>query len=207
VGLPVAVVNPRQVRDFAKATARRHLVGMLTAEKNRRHRAAGWVPARIEAHIAWLEAEPRDADGDVRRLVRSSPAWRADDELLRSPKGVGEVLSATPLSELPELGRIGRKGLAALAGVAPLGRDSGKLRGRRSVWGGRARLRAQLYMGTLVAVRFNPRIKAFYQRLLAAGKPKKVALTAWMRKLLLTLNSMLKHRTRWGEHPASTTTA
>lgn len=243
-GLPVAVVNPRQARDFARAAgrlaktddldaealahfgeamrpeprplpdeearelsallARRgQLVGMLTAEKNRRHTATGAVLGRIEAHILWLEEEIAGAERGLRELVRASPAWRADDELLRSVPGVGEHLSATLLSELPELGRIGRKALAALAGVAPLNRDSGKMRGRRSVWGGRARLRQKLYMGALVASRFNPTIKAFYERLVAAGKPKKVALTACMHKLLTILNSMMRHRTKWGEHAAA----
>ena len=237
--LPVVVVNPRQVRDFARATgklaktdaldaavlahfaeavrppvrplrdaetqvlnslvARRHQVmTMLVSEKNRLSAAATVaVRPRIEAHIAWLERELEDLDEGLRRTLRQSPVWREKDDLLRTVPGVGEQLSLTLLAYLPELGTLDRRQIAALVGVAPFNRDSGTLRGKRTVWGGRARVRATLYMGTLVASRFNPVIRDFYQRLLAAGKPKKLALTACMRKLLVILNSMLKHRSPW----------
>ena len=237
--IPVVVVNPRQVRDFARATgklaktdaldaavlahfaeairppvrplrdaetqvlnslvARRHQVmTMLVSEKNRLSAATtGAVRPRIEAHIAWLELELKDLDEDLRKTLRQSPVWREKDDLLRTVPGVGEQLSLTLLAYLPELGTLDRRQIAALVGVAPYNRDSGSFRGKRTVWGGRARVRATLYMGALVASRFNPVIKDFYQRLLAAGKPKKLALTACMRKLLVILNSILKHRSPW----------
>jgi transposase len=237
-GLPVAVVNPRQARDFAKATGqlaktdaldahalahfaeavkpaarpvpaaqadvlgavlarRRQLVEMLTAEQNRRHTAAPAVRERIAAHIAWLEAELDGINQELARVIGADPTWRERDALLRGVPGVGPVLSTTLLAELPELGALTRHEVAALAGVAPLNRDSGTLRGRRTAWGGRAPLRAALYLGTLAATRFNPAIKAFYDRLCAAGKPKKVALVACMRKLLTILNAMLARREPW----------
>ena len=241
--LPVVVVNPRQVRDFAKATgtlaqtdtldagvlahfadavrpevrplkdaatqalnsltARRHQVmTMLVSEKNRLGTASGAVSPRavsprIEAHIAWLEQELSDLDKGLRQTLRQSPVWREKDDLLRTVPGVGPQLSLTLLAHLPELGTLDRKQIAALVGVAPYNRDRGTLRGKRAVWGGRSRVRAVLYMGALVASRHNPAIRDFYQRLLAAGKPKKVALVASMRKLLVTLNSMLKHGYPW----------
>ena len=136
--------------------------------------------------------------------MRSSPEWREKDDILRSVPGVGEQLSLALLSQLPELGTLNRRQVAALVGVAPFNRDSGTLRGKRQIWGGRARLRAVLYMGAMVASRFNPVIRDFYQRLLAAGKPKKVALTACMRKLLVILNSMLKSRSPWRAEHART---
>ena len=237
--VPVVVVNPRQVRDFARATgklaktdaldaavlahfaeavrppvrplrdaetqvlnsmaARRHQVmTMLVSEKNRLSAATTVaVRPRIEAHIAWLERELDDLDEGLRQTLRQSPVWREKDDLLRTVPGVGEQLSLTLLAYLPELGTLDRRKIAALVGVAPFNRDSGTLRGKRTVWGGRARVRAALYMGALVASRFNPVIQDFYQRLLAAGKPKKLALTACMRKLLVILNSMLKHGSPW----------
>ena len=236
--LPVVVVNPRQVRDFAKATgtlaktdtldaavlahfadairpdvrplrdaetqvlaslvARRHqVVAMLVSEKNRLRRAISAVRPRVEAHIAWLEQEMEDLDQGLRQTLRQSPLWREKDDLLRTVPGVGEQLSLTLLAYLPELGTLDRRQVAALVGVAPFNRDSGTLRGKRTVWGGRARIRAVLYMGALVASQYNPVIRDFYRRLLAAGKPKKLALTACMRKLLVILNSMLKHRSPW----------
>ena len=159
------------------------------------------VRPRIEAHIAWLEQELSDIDEGLRQTLRSSPEWREKDDILRSVPGVGEQLSLALLSQLPELGTLNRRQVAALVGVAPFNRDSGTVRGKRRVWGGRARIRAVLYMGALSASRFNPVIRDFYQRLLAAGKPKKVALTACMRKLLVILNSMLKSRSpRHAEH-------
>ena len=241
--LPVVVVNPRQVRDFAKATgtlaktdtldagvlahfadavrpevrplqdaetqalnsltARRHQVmTMLVSEKNRLGTAIGAVSPRavsprIEAHIAWLEQELSDLDKGLRQTLRPSPVWREKDDLLRTVPGVGPQLSLTLLAHLPELGTLDRKQIAALVGVAPYNRDSGTRRGKRAVWGGRSRVRAVLYMGALAASRHNPAIRDFYQRLLAAGKPKKVALVASMRKLLVTLNAMLKHGYPW----------
>ena len=236
--LPVVVVNPRQVRDFAKATgtlaktdtldagvlahfadavrpevrplkdaetqvlnsltARRHQVmTMLVSEKNRLGTAIGAVSPRIEAHIAWLEQELSDLDKGLRQTLRQSPVWREKDDLLRTVPGVGPQLSLTLLAHLPELGTLDRKQIAALVGVAPYNRDRGTRRGKRAVWSGRSRVRAVLYMGALVASRHNPAIRDFYQRLLAAGKPKKVALIASMRKLLVTLNAMLKHGYPW----------
>ena len=236
--LPVVVVNPRQVRDFARATgtlaktdsldaavlahfadairlsvrplrdaetqvlnslaARRHQVlTMLVSEKNRLGTAISAVRPRIEAHIAWLEQELNDLDEGLRQTLRRSPVWREKDDLLRTVPGVGEQVSLTLLAYLPELGTLDRRQIAALVGVAPFNRDSGTLRGKRAVWGGRARVRAILYMGAMVASRHNPVIRDFYQKLLAAGKPKKVALVACMRKLLVILNSMLKHGSTW----------
>ena len=138
-----------------------------------------------------------DLDKSLRRTLRKSPVWQEKDDLLRSVPGVGEQLSLALLAYLPELGALDRRQVAALVGVAPFNRDSGTLRGKRTVWGGRARVRAALYMGALAATRFNPVIRDFYQRLLAAGKPKKLALTACMRKLLVILNSMVKHGSPW----------
>lgn len=236
--LPVVVVNPRQVRDFARATGklaktdaldaavlahfaeavrppvrslrdaetqalnslatrRSQVITMLVSEKNRLSSATVAVRPRIEAHIAWLEQELDNLDRELRQTIRNSAVWRDKDDLLRTVPGVGEQLSVTLLAYLPELGTLDRRQIAALVGVAPFNRDSGTLRGKRTVWGGRARVRAALYMGALVASRFNPVIREFYQRLLAAGKPKKVALTACMRKLLVILNSMLKHGSPW----------
>lgn len=242
-GLPVVVANPRQVRDFARATGqlaktdtidaqvlalfaervrptprplpdeavqaldavltrRRQLVEMLTAERNRLGRARASVARRIRAHLRWLERELADVDRDLGRLIEQSPVWRAQDDLLQSVPGVGPVVSRTLLGELPELGRLTRKQIAALVGVAPLARDSGTLRGRRLVWGGRAPVRAVLYMGALVATRWNPVIRAFYLRLRAAGKPAKVALVACMRKLLIILNAMARSGTHGRHLPA-----
>ena len=234
--MPVVVVNPRQVRDFARATgklaktdtldaavlahfdeavrppvrplrdaesqllnslvARRHqLMTMLVSEKNRLSTAATVaVRPSIEAHIEWLVRELDDLDTDLRQTIRRSPVWREKDDLLRTVPGVGEQVSLTILAHLPELGTLDSRQVAALVGVAPFNRDSGTMRGKRTVWGGRARVRASLYLGALTASRYNPVIRDFYQRLLAAGKPKKVALTACMRKLLVILNSILKHR-------------
>jgi transposase len=237
-GLPVAVVNPRQVRDFAKATGklaktdaldaavlahfaeavrpavrplpdaaaralaelvtrRQQLVEMQTAERNRLGSLTGSRRERAQAHIAWLRQELAALEAELAAAIEASPAWRERDRLLRSAPGVGPVLARTLVAELPELGTLDRKRRAALVGVAPLNRDSGTFRGRRGVWGGRARVRAALYMGALVATRCNPVIRAFYQRLLAAGKAKKVALVACMHKLLRILNAMLRSRTAW----------
>lgn len=244
VDLPVVVVNPRQVRDFAKATGqlaktdtidaailarfaeavrparrplpdadtqalsalltrRRQLLEMRTAEQNRLGSAPASVRPRIRAHLTWLTRELAALDDDLAATIRQSPVWRAQETLLRSTPGVGPVLARPLPAALPELGTLNRKQIAALGGVAPLNRDSGTLRGRRTVRGGRAPVRAALYMSALVATRCNPVIRAFYQRLLAAGKVKKVALTACMHKLLTILNTMLKHRTRWRFHPVN----
>ena len=163
---------------------------MLVAERNRLSSAAMAVRPSIEAHIVWLKQELDDLDQGLRQTLRQSPVWREKDDLLRSVPGSGDQISLTLLAYLPELGTLNRRQIAALVGVAPFNRDSGALRGKRTVWGGRARVRTALYMGAMVASRFNPVIRDFYQRLLSAGKPKKLALTACMRKLLIILNSM-----------------
>lgn len=244
-GLPVVAVNPRQVRDFGRATGklaktdtidahllalfaerirpqlrpladeatqtlgallarRRQVVEMLTAEKNRLRRASPKVQPDLRAHIAWLEERLKALDHDIEGTLRHSPIWREQEDLLRSVPGVGPVLAMTLLAELPEMGSLSRKQIAALVGVAPFNRDSGTLRGKRAIWGGRAPVRAALYMAALVATRYNPVIHAFYQRLLAAGKPKKLALVACMHKLLTILNAMLKHKTPWEVNHALT---
>ncbi len=155
------------------------------------------VRPRIQAHIAWLDEELADLERGLRDAVQTSPLWRAQEDLLRRVPGVGPTTALTLLAEAPELGRLDRKAIAALVGVAPLACESGALRGRRVVWGGRARVRAALPMAVLVSTRHNPTIRAFYQRLCAAGKPKNVALTACMHKVLLILNAVLRHRTPW----------
>ena len=236
--LPVVVVNPRQVRDFARATGRlaktdaldaqvlahfaeavrpelrplpdaetqalrdlvarrRQLVAMLVAERQRRRAARAAVRPGIEAHIAWLQQARAQLDDQLQTSVQLSPHWRAQDQLLRSVPGVGPQLARTLLAQLPELGQLDRRRIAALVGVAPYNRDSGQWRGQRRIWGGRASVRAALYMSALVASRHNPVIRDFYQRLLARGKPKKSALTACMRKLLVILNAILKTNTPW----------
>jgi transposase len=237
-GVPVAVVNPRQVRDFARATnvlaktdrldarvlahfaeatkpvprplpdaatrelqalvsRRQDLQTMLGAERNRRSVAHAALQAALDEHIAWLQRQLGDLDRTLAQTVRTSPLWRAQDDLLQSVKGVGPVLSATLLAGLPELGTLDRHAIAALVGVAPFARDSGRQAGERPIWGGRAQLRAPLFMATLAAVRSNPVIHACYTRLSDAGKPHKVAMVACMRKLLTILNAMLRDGTRW----------
>ena len=240
--LPVAVVNPRQVRDFARATGqlaktdtldarvlalfaeavrpaarpvpdaraaalgeliarRRQLVDMLGAEHNRRRLLRDRrLQRHLEAHIAWLEEALRRLDHDLTTLIRSTPVWRETDDLLRSVPGIGPVTAGTLIADLPERGRLDRRRIAALAGLAPIARDSGAFRGRRMIMGGRAHIRRVLYMATLTAITHNPVIRAFHQRLVAAGRPGKVALTAAMRKLLTILNAMLRDRRPW--HPA-----
>jgi transposase len=237
-GLPVAVVNPRQVRDFARAIGqlaktdaldaqvlahfaqvlhptppplpdaqaqelaallgrRRQLIQMQTAERQRLDTALPRVRTQIERHRTWLEAELTDLDHTLHEQVQASPLWREQENLLRSVPGIGPTTALTLLAELPELGRLDRKAIAALVGVAPLSCESGTWRGRRIVWGGRARVRTALYMATLVASRHNPIITAFYQRLCLAGKPKKVALTACMHKLLTILHAIVRHGVPW----------
>jgi transposase len=245
-GIPLVVTNPRQVRDFARATGRlaktdaidarvlahfaaavhpesrrlpdsqeqelkailarrRQLIEMLTAERNRLHSARSKaVKVNIKAHIDWLEKEMTHIDHDLEQSIRQSPIWREKDDLLKSVPGVGPVLSTTILADLPELGLLNRRQIAALVGVAPFNRDSGHMRGQRTVWGGRAVVRSALYMATLVATRHNPIIRDFYRHLLSQGKPKKLALTACMRKLLTILNAMVKHQTPW-HYPVSGT--
>ena len=218
--LPVVVVNPRQVRDFAKATGtlaktdardaavlahfaeaiqppvrplrdaetqelnsltarRQQVMTMLVSEKNRLGAATSAVRPRIAAHITWLEQDLNDLDQGLRQMLRQSPVWREKDDLRRTVPGVGEQLSLTLLANRPELGTLDRRQIAALVGVAPFNRDRGAMRGKRHVWGGRSRARAVWYLGTLAATRFNPVIRDFYQRRLAAGKPKQLALVAW----------------------------
>jgi len=188
----------RPVRDAALQELsgllrrRQQLVEMLSTERNRVRQATGAVRKDINTHIHWLERRLQDLDRDLNQAIRSTPSWREKDELLQGVKGVGPVLSMTLQADLPELGQLNRKQVAALVGVAPLNRDSGQFRGRRKVWGGRSQVRAVLYMGTLVASRHNPVIREFYQRLISAGKPKKLALTACMRKLLTILNAIAR---------------
>jgi transposase len=181
----------------ALLTRRRQLIDMLTAEKNRLSRAPRQVHKRIEAHIGWLQTELERADADLDQTIRQSPIWREQEDLLKSVPGIGPVVSRTVLAELPELGGLNRKQIAALVGVAPLNWDSGTLRGRRAIWGGRAHVRTALYMAALTASRHNPVIRDFYRRLRAVGKAPTVALVACMRKLLVILNAMLRHRVPW----------
>jgi transposase len=236
---PVAVINPRQIRDFARSTGRlaktdaldaqaiarfaaavrpapravadtqarllgelvarrRQLVDMLGAEHNRRRLIEQPALRRhLDAHIRWLERALRELEGDIDTAVRSSPIWRATEDLLRSVPGIGPITAHTLLAELPELGHLDRRKIAALVGVAPLNRDSGALRGRRMIAGGRPAVRHVLYMATLTAIRHNPVIAAFYQRLVTAGRPGKLALTAAMRKLLVILNAILRDQRPW----------
>lgn len=237
-GVPVAVVNPRQVRDYAKATGqlaktdrvdalvladfarairpelrpmkdaltrelddlvtrRRQLVEMRVRESLRLGRASKVQEKSLKRHIAWLDKRIEEIETDLRQRLRASPAWRAKDDLLRSIPGVGDTTSATLLAKLPELGTLDRKGIAALAGLAPLANDSGKQRGRRVIWGGRADVRCVLYMSTVAAIRCNPVLRAFADRLKAAGKPAKVVIVACMRKLLSIMNAMLKSNLPW----------
>ena len=232
-GLPVAVVNPRQARDFAKATGqlaktdaldaralahfaeavrptprplpgaqadelrallarRRQLVAMRTAEQNRLGNAPPRLQTDIQAHITGLNTRLTALDDNLATTLRASPVWREREEWLRSVPGMGPVCTRTLRLDLPELGTLSRQRLAALVGVAPFNRDSGTLRGSRTIWGGRSHVRATLYMRALVAVRYHPVLKAFDNRLRAAGKVAKVALTACMRKLLTILNAMMK---------------
>jgi transposase len=180
-------------------TRRRQIIGMITTEKNRLEHAIKAVRQNIQSHIEYLEKDLADIDKELRQKVQDSPLWREKDKLLQSVPGVGPNLSATIIADLPELGYMNRKQIAALVGVAPLNRDSGTLRGRRTSWGGRRQVRNVFYMATLAASRYNPIIKKFYTRLLNSGKAKKVALTACMRKLLTILNAMLKHNVSWGD--------
>lgn len=242
-GLTPAVVNPRQVRDFAKATGklaktdildarilsrfgeavrpkpraipdnlhqelkallsrRQQIVEMLSAEGNRFASASSKIRPEIKAHIDWLKKRLSKLEKELSDIISSSPVWKAKEKLLRTVPGVGKVLSLTLLADLPELGKLDHKKIAALVGVAPFNRDSGFMKGKRAIWGGRSRVRAVLYMGALVASRYNPVIRNFYLRLLKAGKKPKVALTACMRKLLTILNAMIRNSTPWQPEPA-----
>jgi transposase len=238
-GLPLVIVNPRQVRDFARALGRlaktdrvdaqvlalfgarvqpapralpdeatqaldavllrrRQLLEMLHAERVRLPRARGReVRRNLRVHIRWLERSVIDTDATLEALIQASPLWRVQDQLLQSVPGVGPTLARTLLGLLPELGQLDRRQIAALVGLAPLARDSGTQRGRRHCWGGRPAIRTVLYMAALVAARWNPVLRPFYQRLRAAGKPAKVALIAVARKLLTILNAMVRDQRPW----------
>ena len=238
-GFDVAVVNPRQVRDFARALGqlaktdridaeiiarfaeatqprpkpaassesvqlkelivrRRQLVEMRAADKSRLDTVQSRdVRKDLDAHIKWLDKRIGRIEKELGELIRRSPIWREKDDLLKSVPGVGDTLSRTLLAELPELGRANRREISALVGLAAFNRDSGTMRGRRTIWGGRASIRAVLYMGTLSAIQHNPVIAALYQRLLEAGKAPKLAITACMRKLLTILNAILKTGVPW----------
>ena len=237
-GIPVVVVNPRQARDFGRATGRlaktdrldaatlarfadvvrptlrelpdaatrelaalvtrrRQLVDMRVAEIQRRPTTPAAARPQLEEHIAQLQRFVEALDNDLHDRIQLSPMWRMKDTLLQGAKGVGPVLSATLIAQVPELGQLNRKEAGALIGVAPLNRDSGLMRGKRSCWGGRGNVRAVLAMATRAAIRSNPAIGSFYARLMAAGKIEKVALTACMHKLLITLNAMVSTNTPW----------
>lgn len=182
---------------------RRQLLEMIRAEEQRLGMARPTIRPQIQKHVEWLRHELHDVDTELQTAIRSSAVWREQDDLLRTVPGVGPVLASTLLAELPELGRLNRKEIAALVGVAPLNWDSGQQRGARHIWGGRAPVRTVLYMATVSAVRCNPVIRAFFTRLCAAGKPKKVALTACMRKLLTILNAMMSRRASWQPAPVA----
>lgn len=184
-------------------TRRRQFIEMLTAEKNRLRRARPAIRPSIQAHIRYLTGEVSDLDDGLRKAIQQSPVWREKDDLLQGVKGIGPAVSSALLAGLPELGSLNRKEIAALVGVAPMNRDSGKWRGRRSIIGGRSHVRSALYMGVLSAARSNAEIRPFYERLVGAGKPKKVALTACMRKLLTILNAMLRDANLSSEPPSA----
>ena len=246
--LPVAVVNPKRIRDFARAsgqlaktdsldadvmahfgeairppvrplpsadserlaalvTRRRQVLDILTSERNRQRTVAGELRERIAKHLAWLEAEVADLDQELRQAIDQNPAWQALDEVLQSTPSIGPVTSLTLIADLPELGQVDGQAIAALVGVAPMNRDSGQKRGKRRTQGGRARVRSVLYMAALSASRFNPVIRAFYERLLKRGKEPKVALVACMRKLLVILNAMVKTKQPWRETTKTETAA
>jgi transposase len=176
---------------------RRQLIAMRTAEQNRLENASPRLQADLVAHIAWRNPRVATLDDDLDTTLRASPVWRERETLSRSVPGIGPVCARTLVLDLPEWGTLSRQRIAALVGVAPFNRESGTLRGTRPTWGGRAHVRATLYMSVLVAVRYNPVLKAFSQRLCRAGKAKKVALTACMRKLLTILNAMVKPQKPW----------
>ena len=186
-----------QVKLNEKITRRRQLVLMLTAEKNRLHTASPTMREHITNHIVWLQAEIEALEQQISQAIKANPAWTETAKRVDSAPGIGFITAATLVSDLPELGQLNRQQIAALVGVAPFNQDSGKHRGKRRIFGGRSSVRSVLYMATLSAIRHNPVIKEFYQRLLDKGKLKKVALTACMRKLLVILNTMVKSGQDW----------
>ena len=239
--LPVTVVNPRQVRDFAKATGqlaktdildakvlarfavavrpqirpikdqetrelaalvtrRRQLVDILAIEKTRLKQVSKPIRQNVQAHITWLQDQIREMDQDLSKALKTSSVWREKDQIIQSIPGAGPILSINLLANVPELGVLNQRQIAALIGLAPLNRDSGRFRGRRCIWGGRANMRAVLYMNAVTAIKHNSVIRAFYTRLIEKGKPFKVAITACMRKLLTIINSMIKTKTLWNEN-------
>ena len=187
--------SSRQLEDLVQR--RRQISDMMTAEKNRRRGKTNSVKASIDEHIKWLEQQLKEIESQIKQAIALNQDWQQKMKLLTSVPGIGEIVAVTLISSLPELGKISHKSISYLVGVAPLNRDSGKFRGKRQIWGGRTKIRCMLYMATLVAIRFNPVIKTFYERLLGKGKLKKVALTACMRKLLIILNAMMKQNSSW----------
>lgn len=200
-----ALPDEASAQLVALVARRRQLVEMLTAEQNRLALSHAAVREDLKQNIAWLKSRLHDLDSELTRAIRSSPLWREDDKLLQQVPGVGRVVSAVLLALLPELGRLSSKQIAALVGVCPFNRDSGRWRGKRSIFGGRAAVRSILYMAIVSAIRWNPLIKSFYERLLAAGKPKKLAMTACMRKLLVILNAIMRDRADWNPNGALAT--
>jgi transposase len=204
--------TPRPLADAATqalaamVTRRRQLIEMIGMERRRLEHAppTGKITRELRHHIRWLERRVDDLDDEMGTAIEASPLWRVHEDLLRSVPGVGPITARTLLGELPELGRLERRAIAALVGVAPFNCDSGQHRGQRHIWGGRASVRAALYMATVAATRHNPVLAAFYRRLREAGKAAKVALIATMRKLLTILNAILKHQTPWTAQVAST---
>jgi transposase len=205
---PIRALPSAEQRALAELLdRRRQLIEMRTAEQNRLRRAQGAaMRASLKKHLTWLAVGVKGLDAQIRDRVRKSPVWRERDDLLQSVPGVGPATSSLLVADVPELGRLNRKEIASLVGVAPFNRDSGTLRGRRMVWGGRRHVRSALYMAALTATRFNPTIRAFYTRLRAAGKPAKVALTACMRKLLTILNAIVRSGRPWNHELALATT-
>jgi transposase len=236
--LPVVVVNPRQIRDFAKATGRlaktdsidadvlahfaeavkptptqlpdeevqklkaqikrrKQIVDMITEETNRLKSAPSYMHEDIKKHIDWLKKELKNIDKLLSKNIKLNHIWKKKDDIFQSVPGIGSVVSTTLIACLPELGTLTNKQISALVGVAPFNCDSGKMRGKRRIWGGRADVRSVLYMAVISAIRWNPIIKAFYNRLIEAGKAVKVALTACMHKLIIILNAMAKSGTAW----------
>jgi transposase len=240
-GFSVAVINPRQARDFAKAVGRlaktdkidagvlahfgeaikptpkeissneeeslsalaqrrRQLVDMLTVEKNRLSQAHGSIVKGIKKSLEFLTKQLKEVEKQLAERIKGDEERSRKTEVLKSIRGVGQIIAMTLIADLPELGKVSHREIAALAGLAPLNRDSGLMQGKRSIWGGRATVRTALYMGALVGIRFNPALKAFYEKLCQAGKRKKVALIACARKLLTIMNSMIKYNTKWQQN-------
>ena len=200
---PVRTLQTEEEEQLtALLTRRRQVLDMLTVEKNRLVTVRAKMRSDLEAHIHWLSESLKELDQQIEDFIEGTPVWKEKDALLQSVPGVGPVTSATMLGMLPELGLLNRQEIAALVGVAPLNKDSGKKRGKRRVYGGRADIRSVLYMAALSAKKFNPVIRTFYERLIKQGKEKKVALTAGMRKLLVILNAMLHSNQPWRALPA-----